>query len=223
MDSLVKENYLKALFSLSNDKGEVNVNELSKRLGIKMPSATNMIKKLAEKKLVHYAKYKPVRLTERGKNEAIHIIRKHRLTEMFLVEIMGFGWEEVHDIAEQIEHVKSPIFFKKMDEILRYPSFDPHGSPIPDINGNMEGKQYRKLSECVKGKKVIFKAVGNSSEEFLKFLNNKNLSLETEIEVLSVELFDGSLSISYGQGQKETLSKMVGDKILVKDKVLSSM
>ncbi|WP_422350846.1 metal-dependent transcriptional regulator [Flagellimonas sp.] len=220
MDSLVKENYLKALFSLSNDKGEVNVNELSKRLGIKMPSATNMIKKLAEKKLVHYAKYKPVRLTERGKNEAIHIIRKHRLTEMFLVEIMGFGWEEVHDIAEQIEHVKSPKFFKKMDEILRYPSFDPHGSPIPDINGNMEGKQYRKLSECVKGKKVIFKAVENSSEEFLKFLNNKDLFLDTEIEILSVEPFDGSLSVSYGQGQKQTLSKIVGDKILVTDKIL---
>ena len=133
MDSLVKENYLKALFSLSNDKGEVNVNELSKRLGVKMPSATNMIKKLAEKKLVHYEKYKPVRLTEKGRNEAMHIIRKHRLTEMFLVEIMGFGWEEVHNIAEQIEHIKSPKLFAKMAELLYYPKFLVSTKGFPQI------------------------------------------------------------------------------------------
>ncbi|RTE52432.1 metal-dependent transcriptional regulator [Arenibacter aquaticus] len=215
MNSLVEENYLKALFSLSNEHGEVNVNDLSKRLEIKMPTVTSMMKKLAEKELVHYEKYRPVRLSEMGKKAATHIIRKHRLTEMFLVEVMGFGWEEVHDIAEQIEHVKSPVFFNKMDEILGHPSFDPHGSPIPDINGNIHGEQYRKFSECKKGERVKFMAVANSSENFLKFLNTKGLSLETQIEILSVEPFDGTMTVTYGDRPSEVFSKVVCDKLLV--------
>src|SRR5580700_8948740 len=108
MNSLTEENYLKALFNLSSETGEVNVNELSKSLGIKMPTVTSMMKKLAGKKLVHYESYKPLRLTEKGKREAALIIRKHRLTEMFLVQKMNFGWENVHDIAEQVEHIQSP-------------------------------------------------------------------------------------------------------------------
>ena len=131
VNSLTEENYLKALFALSNETDEVTVNELSKRLGIKMPTVTSMMKKLAEKKLVNYQSYKPLKLTEKGKKEAGIIIRKHRLTEMFLVEVMGFGWEEVHEIAEQIEHIQSPIFFEKMDEMLGFPKIDPHGSPLP--------------------------------------------------------------------------------------------
>src|ERR1039457_2504409 len=140
MISLTEENYLKVLYNLSNEAGEVNVNEISKGLKIKMPTVTSMMKKLAEKKLVHYESYKPLRLTAMGKKEAGLIIRKHRLTEMFLVEKMGFGWEGVHDIAEQIEHIKSPEFFEKMDGLLGYPKIDPHGSPIPDKNGRMELK-----------------------------------------------------------------------------------
>src|SRR5580698_3800239 len=116
MISQTEENYLKALFNLANHAGGVNVNELSKRLGIKMPTVTSMMKKLAEKKLVHYESYKPLRLTEKGKKEASIVIRKHRLTEMFLVQMMGFGWEGVHEIAEQVEHIQSPDFFEKMDK-----------------------------------------------------------------------------------------------------------
>jgi DtxR family Mn-dependent transcriptional regulator len=145
-NSLTKENYLKALFALSNQTDEVTVNELSKSLGIKMPTVTSMMKKLAEKKLVNYESYKPLSLTEKGKREAGMIIRKHRLTEMFLVEVMGFGWEEVHEIAEQVEHTQSPEFFEKMDQMLGYPKIDPHGSPIPDKTGKMEWKPYKKLS-----------------------------------------------------------------------------
>ena len=135
LNSLTEENYLKALFVLSNETDEVTVNELSKRLGIKMPTVTSMMKKLAEKKLVNYQSYKPLRFTEKGKKEAGIIIRKHRLTEMFLVEVMGFCWEEVHEIAEQVEHVQSSDFFEKMDKMLGYPKIDPHGSPIPDKTG----------------------------------------------------------------------------------------
>ncbi len=215
MNSLVEENYLKTLFLLSNEQGKVSVNDLSKRLELKMPTVTSMMKKLAEKRLVHYEKYKPVRLTENGQREAAHIIRKHRLTEMFLVDVMGFGWEEVHDIAEQIEHVKSPVFFDKMDQILGHPSFDPHGSPIPDVEGNIQGPQYRLLSACKKGERATFMAVADSSEEFLRYLNSKGLSLETELEILSVEPFDGSMTISYRDHDSETLSKVVADKLLV--------
>ena len=133
------------MFALSKDIGSVSVNDLSKHLDIKMPTVTSMMKKMAAKKLVAYESYKPLKLTEKGKKEAALIIRKHRLTEMYLVEKMGFGWEEVHNIAEQIEHIKSPELFTKMDELLDYPKFDPHGAPIPDINGEMEWKLKLKL------------------------------------------------------------------------------
>ena len=171
MNSYTEENYLKELFNLQNEKGEVSVNELSKRLDIKMPTVNSMMKKLADKKLVHYESYKPLRLTEKGKKEAGLVIRKHRLTEMFLVEKMGFGWEEVHGIAEQVEHIQSGLFFEKMDELLGHPKVDPHGSPIPDKQGKIQWLHYNKLSDCGAGETVRLSAVTNSSDDFLKFLN----------------------------------------------------
>jgi len=215
MNSLAEENYLKALFTLSNDKGEVNVNELSKRLEIKMPTVTSMMKKLAGKNLVHYESYKPLRLTEKGKKEAALIIRKHRLTEMFLVEKMGFGWEEVHNIAEQVEHIQSPEFFEKMDELLGYPKIDPHGSPIPDKQGNVVWKEYTKLSECKSGDTVMLTAVINTSNEFLKFLNSRELSLGVKMKILSVEPYDQTMVVSFGNRLSETLSHKVTESILV--------
>lgn len=215
MNSLAEENYLKALLNLSNDKGEVNVNELSKRLEIKMPTVTSMMKRLSSKKLVHYESYKPLRLTEKGKKEAAAIIRKHRLTEMFLVEKMGFGWEQVHDIAEQIEHIQSPDFFAKMDELLGYPKLDPHGSPIPDKNGKMVWKEYSKLSECKAGDTIKLSAVINTSAEFLKFLNSRELSLGLKLKIKSVEPFDNTMVVSYGKRLSETLSHTVCERLLV--------
>lgn len=215
MNSLTEENYLKALFNLSGKSGEVNVNELSKQLGIKMPTATSMMKKLAEKKLVHYESYKPLRLTEKGKREASIIIRKHRLTEMFLVEKMDFGWEDVHQIAEQVEHIQSPEFFEKMDELLGYPKIDPHGSPIPDKNGKMEWRQYHKLSECKAGDHSKLAAVINTSPEFLKFLNSRELRLGLKMKVKSVEPFDNTMVVSYGKRPSETLSHTVCERLLV--------
>ncbi|WP_144605498.1 metal-dependent transcriptional regulator [Algoriphagus algorifonticola] len=215
MNSLAEENYLKALLNLSNDKGEVNVNELSKRLEIKMPTVTSMMKRLSAKKLVHYESYKPLRLTEKGKKEAAAIIRKHRLTEMFLVEKMGFGWEQVHDIAEQIEHIQSPEFFAKMDELLGFPKLDPHGSPIPDKNGKMVWKEYSKLSECKAGDTIKLSAVINTSAEFLKFLNSRELSLGLKLKIKSVEPFDNTMVVSYGKRLSETLSHTVCERLLV--------
>ena len=215
MNSLNEENYLKALLNHSNQQGEVNVKDLSKHLGIKMPSVTSMMKKMAEKKLVHYESYKPLRLTEKGIKEAALIIRKHRLTEMFLVEKMGFRWDEVHDIAEQIEHVKAPEFFAKMDELLGFPKFDQHGSPIPDKNGTLVWSTWVKLSECAAGDEVKVVAVTKSSEEFLKFLNSRKIALGLHVKIQSIESFDKSMVVSYENHNAETLSATVCERLLV--------
>ena len=216
MYSQSEENYLKSLFNLANSKGEVSANDLSKMLDIKMSSVNSMMKKLAEKKLVYYESYKPLRLTEKGKKEAGLIIRKHRLTEMFLVQKMGFGWEQVHEIAEQIEHLQSPHFFEKMDEMLGYPTIDPHGSPIPDKSGKVGWVKYEKLSDCKEGDTVKLAAVIHTTDDFLKFLNLRGLSLGIQLTIGAVEKFDGSMVISHHNKKGSfTLSHIVCDRLLV--------
>ena len=215
MNSLTEENYLKALLNLSNENEEVNVKELSIVLGTKMPTVTSMIQKLAKKKLVYYESYKPPRLTEKGRKEAALIIRKHRLMEMFLVQKMGFGWEEVHEIAEQIEHIHSPVFFEKMDELLGYPKIDPHGSPIPDRHGKMHWQHHPKLSECKPGTMAQFVGIVNSSDDFLRFLNSLELKLGAKINIIEVEEFDGSMIVSYDRRKRETFSRTVCERLLI--------
>ena len=216
MNSLVEENYLKALFHLSkNGKGDVNVKDLSKHLGIKMPTVNSMMKKLAEKDLVIYESYKPLRLADKGILKASLIVRKHRLTEMFLVEKMGFGWEQVHEIAEQIEHIQSPIFFDKMDEILNYPKFDPHGSPIPDKEGNFDLVSFKKLAEFQPGDSIEICAVLYSSDDFLSFLNSKKLSLGSVLKIIEIESFDKSMKVEYAD-KAEVFSSLITEKLLVK-------
>ena len=218
MNSQTEENYLKALFNLSNSVGEVSTSDLSEKLNVSTPTVNSMIKKLFEKGLVEYKKYKPVKLTEKGRLEAALIIRKHRLTEMFLVENMGFGWEEVHEIAEQVEHIKSPKFFDRMDELVGFPTVDPHGSPIPDKKGNIVQKEYQILSKCKTGDEVAIVALRNSSSDFLNFLNKRDLSLSTKIIVHSIEEFDGSMVVEFND-KKETLSKTVCDKLMIEKRV----
>lgn len=215
MISLIEENYLKALFHLSSRSGEVNVTDVSKWLKIKMPTVTSMMKTLAKKKLVYHEKYKPLHLTERGKKEAGLIVRKHRLTEMFLVEKMGFGWENVHEIAEQVEHIHSPEFFEKMDELLGFPQMDPHGEPIPDRNGKMTWREYRKLSDCKVGETVKLSAVINTSPEFLKFLNNRDMRLGLKLKIKSLDPFDKTIIVAYGKRPWEALSQIVSERLLV--------
>lgn len=214
MNSLTEENYLKALFNLAGEKGEVGVNDLSKHLDIRMPTVTSMMKKLAEKKLVHYETYKPLRLTEKGRKEAALVIRKHRLTEMYLVEKMGFGWEDVHEIAEQIEHIQSPALFDKMDQLLGYPKADPHGAPIPDRNGKLAWIAYDRLCDCKAGESVRLAAVVHGASDFLKFLNSRGIHLGLRIRIRSVEPFDGSMVVAY-DGRQETLSRVASERLLV--------
>lgn len=215
MISLTEENYLKALLNLGNESGEVNVKELSGVLGTKMPTVTSMMQRLARKKLVHYETYKPPKLTEKGRKEAALIIRKHRLMEMFLVQKMGFGWEEVHQIAEQVEHIHAPAFFEKMDELLGYPKIDPHGSPIPDRNGKMQWRHYSKLSDLKAGTEARLCGIVNSSDDFLRFLNSRELRLGTKLIINEVEPFDGSMTVSYEKRKREILSVKVCEKLLV--------
>jgi DtxR family Mn-dependent transcriptional regulator len=215
MHSLAEENYLKGLFNLADEAGEVSVNDLSRHLGIKMPTVNSMVKKLNEKGLVHYESYKPLRLTDTGRREAALIIRKHRLTEMFLVEKMGFGWESVHEIAEQIEHIQAPEFFEKMDELLGYPKTDPHGSPIPDKTGRMPSQRHIRLSDCKAGDSAKVVTVTHTSQDFLKFLNSRELALGAILAVRSVEVYDGSMTVSYEKHPAETLSRQVCDLLLV--------
>jgi DtxR family transcriptional regulator, Mn-dependent transcriptional regulator len=215
MATQTEENYLKALFTKADSNGETAITDLSSTLQVSTPTANSMVKNLSEKGLVNYEKYKPLSLTAKGKKEAALIIRKHRLTEMFLVQQMGFGWEEVHQIAEQIEHIQSPDFFDRMDKLLGHPSLDPHGSPIPDKNGKINLQPGNKLSECKSGDVVTLFALAHSSEDFLKYLNSKNLSLGVKLKVISIEPFDGSMTISYNKHVSEVFSHTVCEKLLV--------
>lgn len=216
MASQTEENYLKSLFNLANPQGEVNISDLANQMQVSMPTVNSMVKTLQKSGRLIYEKYKPVTLTAKGQKEAALIIRKHRLTEMFLVNKMGFGWEEVHEIAEQIEHIHAPKLFERMDEMMGYPTIDPHGSPIPDKQGRIQEINYLSLSKIKPLQTVILAALANSSTEFLEFLNSRNLSLGTELHVLSKEAYDQSIVVSYLNHPGETLSEKVCEKLLVR-------
>lgn len=215
MPSQTKENYLKAIYSLAGEEGEVSLSGLSKRMGVSAPTVNSMVKKLKKEGWVAYEKYQPIQLTEEGRKTAALIIRKHRLTEMFLAEKMGFGWEEVHDIAEQMEHINSEALFDRMDDLLGHPTADPHGSPIPDKSGKVASEDYIKLSKAEEGARVVLRALAHSSTDFLVFLNDKKLELGVEIEVLRVEPFDKSMTVSYGDFPSTMLSNLVCEQLLV--------
>ena len=215
MPSQTKENYLKAIYFLAKKNEKISFSDLSKEMGVSIPTVNNMVKKLQSNNWVIYQKYKPIKLTAKGKKAAALIVRKHRLSEMFLEKIMGFGWEEVHDIAEDIEHVQSTKLFDRMDELLGYPTIDPHGSPIPDKQGKVVNKKYLKLTEIKEGKKVRLCGLTDSSTELLLFLNSKHIKLGTELEVLKIESFDQSITVSSEHFSTMMLSHEVCKRLLV--------
>jgi len=217
MVSYTKENYIKALFYLHQKSEEISLSDLGAELQVSKPTANDMIKKLQSDGIVISEKYKPIKITKKGKQRAAEIIRKHRLSEMFLLQIMEFGWEEVHEIAEELEHLKVSKFFDRMDELLGFPTTDPHGSPIPDKNGNFHKANYKRLSLISEDSTVIVKALRDSSTDFLLFLNKKSIKLGTKITIDQIEDFDGSLTISYADKSSVVLSKSVCDKLLVKE------
>lgn len=215
MASPTAENYLKAIFHLSDQRDKVTLTSLAEELGVSAPTANSMVKSLKQDGLVAHEKYRPIALTPKGRKAAALIVRKHRLTEMFLVERMFFGWEEVHAIAEQIEHIQAPQFFERMDEMLGHPQFDPHGSPIPDKNGAMHHHAFQRLSECTPGQMLRLVAVMEAGDDFLRHLNEREIALDTVFQLNAIDGFDGSLKVSYEGHNAEVLSKMVGDRLLV--------
>lgn len=215
MLSLTEENYLKALYRLFEERKAITVSDIATQLDIKMPTVNSMIKKLAEKKLLKYEKYKAIELTEKGKKIALAILRKHRLTELFLSNVMGLKWDEVHDIAEQVEHIQSELFFDRIDKMLGHPQFDPHGEPIPDSNGRLPVHKTFPLSQATPKRKYKLAGVTNHETSFLKYLDSIGAGLGCTIEVLQVLEFDQSMSVCINEKAKTIFSYTVCRNLLV--------
>ena len=215
--SQAEENYLKAIYSLEAiaNKG-VNTNLIAEKMQTKASSVTDMIKKLSEKGLVNYKKYQGTQLSEKGKRVAVSIVRKHRLWECFLVDKLNFSWDEVHDIAEQLEHIKSESLIDNLDAFLKFPTVDPHGDPIPDKEGNITARKKVKLSTLKPKEKSVLLTVKDSSGAFLKYLNKKGIAIGDQIKVLGIEPFDKSMQIEINK--KELLiTDEVAKNLLVKE------
>ncbi len=215
MPSYTKENYLKAIYNLEESRDKISVSALSKIMRVSIPTVNNMVKRLEHEGWVVYRKYKPILLTAEGRKIAIEIIRRHRLAEMFLVKVMNLGWEQVHDIAEELEHIDSAVFFDRIDEMLEYPQTDPHGTAIPDKEGNIAKQNYLLLSGIEKGATVVLRAIKEECRDFILFLNKKEISLGIFMKVENREAFDGSLEVSFGDFQKVVLTRAVCEKLLV--------
>lgn len=215
MISLTEENYLKVLYRLAQEKEEITVKDIAESLAIKMPTVNSMVKKLAEKKFIRYEKYKAIELTEKGRKQALHILRKHRLTELFLTKVMGLGWEEVHDIAEQIEHIQSDRLFNRIDEMLGNPQFDPHGEPIPDANGKLPVYKSFPLSEGRLNRQYKLTGVGSHDASFLQFLDSIGLTLGSSIEIKEIQEFDKSMGVKLNNKSKTIFSLTVCRNLMV--------
>lgn len=211
-----EENYIKVIYHLNeaSPKG-VNTNAIALMMETKASSVTDMLKKLADKELVDYQKYQGVTLTENGQLVAKMIIRKHRLWEVFLVKKLGFAWDEVHEIAEELEHIKSEKLIDKLDAYLEFPGFDPHGDPIPNRNGEMLLTHKLVLSEAASDENYICVGVKNSSADFLQYLDKQNISLGSVIKVIGKEAFDGSLQIKV-ENKDLVISNKIAENLFIK-------
>ncbi len=211
-----EENYLKTIYHLTTiSEAEVSTNAIAEKMETKASSVTDMLKKLSEKELVNYKKYQGVSLTDKGKLAAKMIVRKHRLWEVFLVEKLDFSWDEVHDIAEQLEHIKSEQLINKLDDFLGNPTEDPHGDPIPDATGRIVKIQKQLLSELSENQIGICVGVKDTSSEFLKYLDKNQITLGSKIEVNAKEEFDSSLKIKVAE-KDITISNSVASNLYVK-------
>ena len=216
MHSFTEENYLKAIYHLSKQDGSVvTTNGISEVINTKAASVTDMLKKLAEKKLINYIKYQGATLTESGKQTATEIIRKHRLWEVFLVEKLGFKWDEVHDIAEELEHINSVDLINRLDKYLGFPTSDPHGDPIPDSNGNIQQKPFVRINKMKPGNQGTISGVSEHSAIFLQYLEKSGLTLGTSIKVMEIMEFDGSITLMTDKNKQISISREVAKNLLV--------
>ena len=217
MNSFTEENYLKAIFKLL-EKGakKVSTTRLAEMVDTAPASVTDMLKKLAAKKFIHYEKYKGVSLTHNGKKIAVEIIRKHRLWELFLVEKLNIRWDEVHDIAEQLEHIQSELLIKKLDQFLEYPKSDPHGDPIPDVKGRMQIQKSIPLSDFGENKTVVITGVIDHTPLFLQHIEKTGLSLGKVLKIQEKFSYDQSMHAIIKPAKSIThISHEVAKNILV--------
>ena len=215
MASFTVENYLKAIYSLSrNNTSGVSTNALAEHLGTKAATVTDMLKKLNASNLVHYKKYQATSLTEDGKRMALNIIRKHRLWEVFLVEKLDFKWDEVHDMAEELEHIESNELINRLEHFLDNPKFDPHGDPIPSKEGVIERREQILLTELAVGQQGFVTGVKDSSREFLQYLDTQNIELGNQIEVKEIFEYDKSRVLSI-EGIETTFSQQVCKNLFI--------
>jgi DtxR family Mn-dependent transcriptional regulator len=216
MLSFTEENYLKTIYHLSESgQNAVLTNELADAMSTKPASVTDMIKKLSAKKLIGYEKYYGVTLTKSGKADALAIIRKHRLWETFLVAKLNFHWDQVHEVAEQLEHIQSPLLIEKLDEFLGHPIADPHGHPIPDKAGRIHVAQQIPLGEISEKKATTVRAVKRGSPAFLQYLSKIGVYIGAQVSILERTEFDGSIEILIDKKKKAFISKEASQNILV--------
>lgn len=215
--SFTEENYLKAIYTLSerSQSFDTSTNEIAEKINTKPPTVSDMLRKLTEKNLVSYEKYKRVYLTKTGKQVAILIIRKHRLWEVFLHDKLQFNWDEVHEVAEQLEHIHSEELIMRLEKYLGFPKYDPHGDPIPSANGELNQTKRVLLSDTEEGQNCQVVGVKDSSTLFLQYLQQVNISLGTKIRVLEKIPFDSSLVISLKKGEQLSVSKKFADNVYV--------
>jgi DtxR family Mn-dependent transcriptional regulator len=219
MPSFTEENYLKAIYKLSEAAPgtDVSTNGIAEVLQTRPASVTDMLRRLGEKGLLHYQRYRGVSLTQEGRQLALLTIRKHRLWEVFLVQKLGFNWDEVHEVAEQMEHIDSLLLVRRLDEFLGFPRLDPHGDPIPTEDGAMPRPQNRLVADLVPGEQGQLMAVKNTSPSFLQYLDKVGLKLGSSVEVLDKISFDNSLEIRINQDKIIMLSPEVGRNLFVAD------
>ncbi|WP_420321151.1 metal-dependent transcriptional regulator [Flagellimonas sp.] len=211
-----EENYLKTIFHLGgSDSIPIATNAIAEQMETKPSSVTDMAKKLAEKGLVNYKKYQGISLTDFGTKTALSIIRKHRLWEVFLVKKLDFSWDEVHEVAEQLEHIKSEKLIDKIDELLDFPKYDPHGDPIPSKDGKFMERDKQLLSEVAINTKGVCVGVKDTSSTFLKFLDKNGIALGKTIEILEKEEFDQSLHIKMDEKELH-ISHQIASNLYVK-------
>ncbi|MBD0402063.1 metal-dependent transcriptional regulator [Flammeovirga sp. EKP202] len=215
MFSHSEENYLKTIYHLSEKDTPVSTNAIADQLRTKAASVTDMIKKLNSKGVIHYQKYKGTTLTEAGNKAALLVIRKHRLWEVFLLEKLNFNWDEVHEVAEQLEHIQSQRMIERLDQFLGYPKHDPHGDPIPDKNGEFSNLKATKLSNIPSKGKATVVAVKDGNSSLLQYLDKVGIGIGTELEVVEKIEFDQSLEIIINGREQKIISSMVSENILV--------
>ncbi len=214
MPSFTEENYLKIIYHLSGQDTAVQTNAIAEKMQTRAASVTDMLKKLAEKELVHYVRYQGVHLTQKGRAAAIDIIRKHRLWEVFLVEKLQFKWDEVHEVAEELEHIRSTRLIERLDAFLGFPKVDPHGDPIPDQHGRFSSLPFITLTQLTNGETGTITGVSDHSSVFLKYLEKLQLTLGQALKVIDVMDFDGSVELLVCE-QSIHISKEVAKHILI--------